>query len=64
MDWLLQFQHAIERRLATRHLEDGSLVLDDMTFDAYVDGRRCSVTRHGYSRDGKSGKLQIEFGLL
>ena len=63
MDWLLQRQDAIERRLATRHLEDGSLVLYDLT-SVYVEGRRCSLARHGYSRDGKRGKLQIEFGLL
>ncbi len=63
MDWLLQRQDAIERRLAKRHLEDGSLVLYDLT-SVYVEGRRCSLARHGYSRDGKRGKLQIEFGLL
>ncbi len=63
MDWLLQRQDAIERRLAKRHLEDGALVLYDLT-SVYVEGRRCSLARHGYSRDGKRGKLQIEFGLL
>ena len=63
MDWLLQRQDAIERRLAKRHLEDGALVLYDLT-SVYLEGRRCPLARHGYSRDGKRGKLQIEFGLL
>ena len=63
MDWLLQRQHAIERRLAKRHLADGALVLYDLT-SVYLEGRRCPLAKRGYSRDGKRGKLQIEFGLL
>ena len=54
---------AIERRLAKRHLEDGALVLYDLT-SVWLEGRRCPLGRRGYSRDGKRGKLQIEFGLL
>ena len=63
MDWLLERQDAIERRLARRHLKDGALVLYDLT-SVYLEGRRCPLGRRGYSRDGKRGKLQIEFGLL
>ena len=63
MDWLLERQDAIERRLARRHLEDGALVLYDLT-SVWLEGRRCPLGRRGYSRDGKRGKLQIEFGLL
>ena len=63
MDWLLQRQEGIERRLARRHLKDGALVLYDLT-SVYLEGRRCPLGRRGYSRDGKRGKLQIEFGLL
>ena len=63
MDWLLKRQDAIERRLARRHLEDGALVLYDLT-SVYLEGRHCPLGRRGYSRDGKRGKLQIEFGLL
>ena len=63
MDWLLERQDAIERRLARRHLEDGALVLYDLT-SVYLEGRHCPLGRRGYSRDGKRGKLQIEFGLL
>ena len=63
MDWLLERQEAIEGRLAKRHLGDGALVLYDLT-SVYLEGRRCPLARHGHSRDGKRGKLQIEFGLL
>ena len=63
MDWLLERQDATERRLARRHLKDGALVLYDLT-SVYLEGRRCPLGRRGYSRDGKRGKLQIEFGLL
>ena len=63
MDWLLKRRDAIERRLAKRHLEDGALVLYDLT-SVWLEGRRCPLGRRGYSRDGKRGKLQIEFGLL
>ncbi len=63
MDWLLDRQDAIERRLAKRHLTDGALVLYDLT-SSYLEGRRCPLAKRGHSRDGKRGKLQIEFGLL
>ena len=63
MDWLLARQPRIERTLARRHLEDGSLVLFDVT-SVYFEGRTCPLARHGYSRDKKRGKLQIVFGLL
>ena len=60
---LLERQDAIERRLAKRHLADGALVFYDLT-SSYLEGRRCPLAKRGYSRDGKRGKLQIEFGLL
>lgn len=63
MDWLGERQGAIERRLARRHLADGSLVLYDLT-STYFEGRCCPLARRGYSRDGKRGTLQIVFGLL
>ncbi len=53
----------IEKGLARRHLNDGALVLYDLT-SVYLEGRRCPLAKRGYSRDGKKGKLQIEFGLL
>lgn len=63
MDWLLERQPKIERGLAKRHLEEGSLVLCDLT-SVYLEGGKCKLARHGYSRDKKKGKLQIVFALL
>jgi transposase len=63
MDWLLTRQPNIEAALAKRHLENGTLVLYDLT-STYFEGRHCPIAKLGYSRDGKKGKLQIVFGLL
>jgi len=63
MDWLYLRQSSIEQGLARRHLQDGSLVLYDVT-STYFEGRRCPLAQLGYSRDGKKGTLQIIFGLL
>ena len=63
MDWLRERQDAIEQRLASQHLAEGSLVLCDLT-SSYVEGRCCPLAKRGYSRDGKRNTLQIEFGLL
>ena len=63
MDWLRERQERIERGLAKRHLAQGALVLYDLT-SVSLEGRRCPLAKRGYSREGKKGKLQIEFGLL
>lgn len=63
MDWLLERQEAIEAALGKRHLEDGTLVLYDLS-STYFEGRACPLAKRGYSRDGKKGTLQIVFGLL
>jgi transposase len=63
MDWLLERQPAIEVALAKRHLAEGGLVLYDLT-STYFEGRHCSLAKLGHSRDDKSGKPQIVFGLL
>ncbi|MBI4936921.1 MAG: IS1634 family transposase [Nitrosomonadales bacterium] len=63
MDWLLPQQARIEQALAQRHLSHGGLVLYDLT-STYFEGRHCPLAKLGHSRDGKSGKLQIVFGLL
>jgi transposase len=63
MDWLLPQQSRIEQELAKRHLSDGGLVLYDLT-STYFEGRHCPLGKLGHSRDDKSGKLQIVFGLL
>lgn len=63
LDWLYLHQGSIEQRLARRHLQDGSLVLYDVS-STYFEGRHCPLAEIGYSRDGKKGTLQIVFGLL
>ena len=63
MDWLLRRQDRIQRHLAARHLEEGALVLCDVT-SVYFEGSTCPLAKRGYSRDGKRGKLQIVFALL
>jgi len=63
MDWLLDRQERVENALARRHLANGTLVLYDVS-SSYFEGRTCPLGALGYSRDGKSDKLQIVFGLL
>lgn len=63
MDWLGAKQKKIEKKLARRHLAEGSLVLYDIT-STYFEGHTCPLAEYGHSRDGKKDKLQIVFGLL
>ena len=63
LDWLVGQQQRIERALARRHLEHGTLVLYDVS-STYFEGRTCPLAKRGYNRDGKRHKLQIVFGLM
>jgi hypothetical protein len=63
LDWLRKRQPRIERKLAGKHLQDGSLVLYDLT-SSYYTGRCCPLARFGHNRDGKKRFPQIVFGLL
>ena len=63
MDWLVERQDKIEKRLAKRHLKNGGLVLFDLTSSTY-EGVTCPLAKRGYSRDGKPGTLQVNYGLL
>ena len=68
MDWLLARQDTIEAKLAGRHLTDEAtnphrMALFDLS-SSWMEGRCCPLAARGYSRDGKKGKLQIEYGLL
>ena len=63
MDWLLERQDVIERKLAARHLKPGGLVLYDLS-SSYFEGKCCPLTALGRNRDGKKGKLQVNYGLL
>jgi hypothetical protein len=67
MDWLVDRQDAIEAALAGQHLSQRAnpsrMALFDLT-SAWVEGRCCPLAARGYSRDGKRGKAQIEYGIL
>ncbi|WP_321477077.1 IS1634 family transposase [uncultured Paludibaculum sp.] len=63
MDWLLARQSHIEKKLAQRHLQDGSLVLYDVS-SSYYEGHTCPLARLGHNRDGKKGLPIIVYGLL
>ena len=67
MDWLEHRQDAIEAGLARRHLgpepNPSKMALFDLS-SSWLEGRCCPLAARGYSRDGKKGKLQIEYGLL
>src|SRR5581483_9984433 len=63
LDWLRCRQDSIEKGLASKHLADGCVVLYDLS-STYFEGRCCPLAKLGHSRDGKRGKLQINFGLL
>jgi transposase len=63
MDWLLERQGRIQKKLAARHLEAGSLVLYDLS-SSYFEGTTCPLAKLGHNRDGKKGKLQVNYGLL
>ena len=67
MDWLVRRQDAIEARLAARHLAPDANPARMALFDlssSWMEGTHCPLAARGYSRDGKKGKLQIEYGLL
>ncbi|WOB69100.1 IS1634 family transposase [Microcystis aeruginosa] len=63
LDWLLEKQEKIEKHLAIKHLESGTLVLYDVT-STYLEGNGCELGKYGDNRDKKKGKTQIVFGLL
>jgi len=67
MDWLTDRQEAIEKKLAAKHLAQavnpGRMALFDLT-SSWVTGRCCELAARGYSRDGKKGLPQINYGVL
>jgi hypothetical protein len=67
MDWLASRQEGIEAQLAARHLapqaNPARMALFDLS-SSWLEGSHCPLAARGYSRDGKKGKLQIEYGLL
>ncbi len=63
MDWLLERQGRIEKKLARRHLKADDLVLYDLT-SSYFEGEKCPLAARGKSRDRKRGTLQVNYGLI
>ena len=63
MDWLLARQDRVQKKLAARHLSEGGLVLYDLS-SSYFEGCCCPLAKLGYSRDGRRGLLQVNYGLL
>jgi len=63
MDWLLDRQKPIEKKLAARHLSEGALALYDLS-SSYFEGKSFPLAKIGYSRDGKRNTPQVNYGLL
>jgi hypothetical protein len=67
MDWLQRRQDQVEKQLAARHLgpeaNPSRMALFDLS-SSWLEGAHCPLAARGYSRDGKKGRLQIEYGLL
>src|SRR3989304_3547070 len=63
MDWLLERQPLIEKKLAARHLHNDGMALYDLS-SIYFEGVTCPLAALGHNRDGKKGKLQVNYGLL
>ena len=63
LDWLLERQSHIENKLADRYLKNDALALYDLT-SSYFEGQTCPLAALGHNRDGKKGKLQVNYGLL
>jgi transposase len=63
LDWLLERQKSIEKKLAARHLEEGGLVLYDVS-SSYYHGHSCPLARRGHDRDGRKGLPIIVYGVM
>ena len=63
MDWLLERKPRIEKKLAERHLVEGSLVLYDVS-SSYYEGHTCTLAQFGHDRDGKKGRPIIVYGVM
>jgi transposase len=65
MDELISRQELIQKKLADKHLSDGSVILYDIT-SSYFEGDYddTEIVTYGYNRDKKRGKKQITIGLI
>ena len=60
MDWLLERQGGIEKKLADRHLKGDAMALYDLS-SSYFEGVTCPLAALGHNRDGKKGTLQVGY---
>ena len=63
LDWLLERQGRIEKKLAQRHMKEGALALYDVS-SSYYEGSTCPLARHGHCRDGRGDLPIIVYGVL
>ena len=63
LDWLLERQDRIKRKLAKRHLAEGDSVLYDVS-SSYYEGESCPLMQFGHKRDGKRGRPMVVYGVL
>ena len=63
MDWLSDRQDRIEKKLAARHLEEGGLVLYDVSRSFY-EGHTCPLAQYGHDRDRKKDLPIIVYGVM
>jgi transposase len=63
LDWLHARQGSIEKKLAAKHLGEGSTVLYDVS-SSYYEGRTCPLVRHGHNRDRKKGRPIVVYGVM
>jgi transposase len=63
MDWLLERQERIEKKLAARHLHQGGIVLYDVS-SSFYEGHTCPLAQFGHDRDGKTGLPIIVYGVM
>ncbi|WP_222846215.1 IS1634 family transposase [Pontiella sulfatireligans] len=62
MDWLLERQDKIQKKLAKKHLADGAPVLFDLS-SSYFEGQCCELAQFGYSRDHRVYRKQVNYGI-
>ena len=62
MDWLLDRQIKIQKKLAKKHLKEGDSVLFDLS-SSYFEGTHCPLAKHGYSRDHRGDRAQVNYGV-
>ena len=62
MDWLLERQGKIQKKLAKKHFADGDPVLFDLS-SSYFEGQCCELAQFGYSRDHRGDRKQVNYGI-